>query len=386
MKNVEIAEGGRGRRLSGTKFILTDKPESDQMEVWVDEDDRKLARLYATSNGTYYPEEYDAYGFSSVTVSIHGGVANPDLPSIEMPDGTIVPALIPEIEMPDGTILPIDELFPEIAEDPLTDIGEVKVPDTVGEEGSSIVGIDPEDGYTYKVDVDENGNLDVEKVPTDIKIVQAPDSEYTFGQDFDPDDFKVQLVDKDGNVVKTKEYPDGTVPADDSSLTLPDKAPDREEVRQKGTFTAKSGLFIDAEVEVGGVTGTVTDRLEREDYGPPMAGIGGTIVMVEAVSNRISGYQCFDSRQSDGQQSFTANGQTVYYYSFYRGYTGFHIMNLSPVISPPRAIGPTELWVAMYGAIRSELDLSAEWRSPYSGYVLEDGTKVTVSDPGYGDL
>ena len=239
MKNVEIAEGGIGRRLSGTKFVLTDKPNSDQMEVWVDEDDRKLARLYATNNGTYYPEDYDAYGFSSVTVSIHGGVANPDLPNIEMPDGTIAPVLIPEIEMPDGTTLPIDELFPDIAEDPSTDIGEIKVPDTVGEEGSSIIGIDPEDGYTYKVDVDDAGNLDIEKIPTDIKIVQAPDSEYTFGQDIDPDDFKVELVDKDGNVVKTKEYPTGTIPNDDAGLELPDKAPDREEVRRKGRWTEK---------------------------------------------------------------------------------------------------------------------------------------------------
>jgi hypothetical protein len=165
----------------------------------------------------------------------------------ELEDGTInltAPVLIPEIEMPDGTLKPIDELFPEIAEDPLTDIGEVKLPDTVGEEGSSIVGIDPEDGYTYKVDVDENGNLDIEKVPTDIKITQAPDTEYTFGQDIDPNDFEVQLVDKDGNVVKTKEYPDGTIPADDASLTLPDKAPDRDEARRKGTWTAKGYLDL----------------------------------------------------------------------------------------------------------------------------------------------
>ena len=225
MKNVEIAEGGIGRRLSGTKFFLTDKPNSDQMEVWVDEDDRKLARLYATNNGTYYPEDYDAYGFSSVTVSIHGGVALPEMPKIEMPDGIEYPALIPEIEMPDGTLKPIDELFPEIAEDPLTDIGEVKMPDTVGEEGSATTGIDPEDGYTYMVDVDENGNLEVEKVPTGIQVIEPPDkTEYDLSEEIDPAGMRVALVDKDGNIVKTRENPTGIVEwsPDSEELTVPE--------------------------------------------------------------------------------------------------------------------------------------------------------------------
>lgn len=380
MKNVEIAEGGIGRRLSGTKFVLTDKPNSDQMEVWVDEDDRKLARLYATSNGTYYPEDYDAYGFSSVTVSIHGGVANPDLPNIEMPDGTIVPALIPEIEMPDGTVLPIDELFPEI---PLDD---VKVPDTVGEEGSSIVGIDPEDGYTYKVDVDDNGNLDIEKVPTDIRITQAPDTEYTFGQDFDPDDFRVELVDKDGNVVKTKEYPDGTVPAEDANLTLPDKAPDRDEVRRKGTWTAKGYLDLSG-VSVTATSGKFIVEMYKDDFRTIDAGY--PVVMGHSSAsyhNQIEGLLFSPDRGGGLGHSFTANGLTVYYNEWSWGVIGGGIYSISPKISDRDTHGPAGAWVAAYGAMAISEDLTAQWESPYSGYVLEDGKKVTISDPGYGDL
>lgn len=381
MKNVEIAEGGIGRRLSGTKFVLTDKPNSDQMEVWVDEDDRKLARLYATQNGTYYPEDYDAYGFSSVTVSIHGGMANPDLPKIEMPDGTVAPVLIPEIEMPDGTLKPIDELFPEI------ELDEVKVPDTVGEEGSAIVGIDPEDGYTYKVEVDEAGNLDVEKVPTDIKIVQAPDSEYTFGQDFDPDDFEVQLVDKDGNVVKTKEYPDGTAPAEDASLTLPDKALDRDEVRRKGTWTAKGYLDMsDIEVTVMNGTFYVTDNDDSErtisaGY-PVVMGYARTVPARDA----IYGLKFSTDRSSGLSSGYTVNGLTVYYNEWSWGILGVGLKSVSPSCEQQATHGGAGAWVAAYGAMATEADVMAQWESPYSGYVLEDGAKVTVSDPGYGDL
>ena len=288
MKNVEIAEGGIGRRLSGTKFVLTDKPESDQMEVWVDEDDRKLARLYATNNGTYYPEDYDAYGFSSVTVSIHGGVALPEMPKIEMPDGIEYPALIPEIEMPDGTLKPIDELFPEIAEDPLTDIGEVKVPDTVGEEGSAITGIDPEDGYTYKVEVDEAGNLDIEKVPTDIQVTSPTQTEYDFDQPIDYDGMEVSLVDKDGNVVKTKEYPTGKVSLDDESLTKPEKTQTEAEAKAKGSWKAKAYLDMsDVEVTVCSGKFTYESRPSTNPAAPWVSHtVGPDYPMVMGVANK----------------------------------------------------------------------------------------------------
>lgn len=407
MKNVEIAEGGRGRRLSGTKFILTDKPNSDQMEVWVDEDDRKLARLYATSNGTYYPEEYEAYGFSSVTVSIHGGIANPDLPSIEMPDGTIVPALIPEIEMPDGTILPIDELFPDIP------LGDVKIPDTVGEEGSSIVGIDPEDGYTYKVDVDENGNLEVEKVPTDIKVIQDPDKkEYDFGEEINYDGMKIALVDKDGNVVKTKEYPTGTITTDDidNPEDLPKKTQERDKI--KGTWTVKTDLDLGYTITGSGSahfdTYATQNRIRESNIYDSFDvvihctedGYFGYHVSAEPTTVSWSSQTIFYYRTSDGEKgkvisdktrfssyelrsSYTYNGKKVYYGGYEHG-LNMNSYNHSPDIPPQQGMAGSIgilAWAALYGQRVAEETVHVGWTSPYTGEVYEDGMTIVTSDP-----
>lgn len=418
MKNVEIAEGGIGRRLSGTKFVLTDKPNSDQMEVWVDEDDRKLTRLYATSNGTYYPEDYDAYGFSSVTVSIHGGVALPEMPKIEMPDGIEYPALIPEIEMPDGTLKPIDELFPEIAEDPLTDIGEVKMPDTVGEEGSAITGIDPEDGYTYMASVDENGNLEVEKVPTGIQVTKGPDNtEYTFGDEIDYDGMEVSLVDKDGNVVKTKEYPTGKVPTDDPSLTKPDKTEDKETAKAKGVWHVNTDLVGFDPMFIGGAH--VEERwavVLIGYYRKYMDYNFGGLALVEQVSNGRMTIYVISSSQGDvtvssssvtykeskdpitgevileeldsssgsssvkANSSYTHEGKTVYY--GYRDWRMSDVYLMVPTVEK-QSIGNVgrAAWEALYGSLYVEQDIPIEWNSIYSGEVYEDGTTVITSDP-----
>lgn len=241
MKNVVIAEGGIGRRLNGTKSIITDEPETGVMDFWVDEDDRKTKTLYITQNGRYKADvDDDVYAYSKVTVSVRGGGSGgisipefpdypsfpeytdedgnpldpalfPEIPVIEIEDAEF-PALIPTIETEDGVEVPIDQLFPEIKEDPAADVGEIKIPDTEGVEGSAITGIDPEDGYTYMVEVDENGNIEIEKVPTDIRAVDGTlQGEYEYGDTIDPTGLKFELIDKDGNVVKTREYPDGII-------------------------------------------------------------------------------------------------------------------------------------------------------------------------------
>lgn len=412
MKNVEIVEGGIGRRLSGTKFVLTDKPNSDQMEVWVDEDDRKLERLYATQNGTYYPEDYDAYGFSSVTVSIHGGVALPEMPKIEFPDGIEYPALIPEIEMPDGTLKPIDELFPEIAEDPLTDIGEVKMPDTVGEEGSAITGIDPEDGYTYKVEVDENGNLDIEKVPTGISVTSPTQTEYEFGQPIDYDGMEVTLVDKDGNIVKTKEYPDGKVPLDEmeDGGGLPEKTQERDKI--KGTWTVKT----DVDVNIVGVSTMVSAAyttygqdetllpyfVASFSWNQPAAlltaSTSGFQFLVASQSNNFSYSYSSEiyARENDGTVKYiihdSDSGQDT---GVRRELNGkkFYICDRTRWTVQGTRINPsaqnnhysltdTQIgYYLLYGKYTAEETIPVHWKSVYSGVVYESGVTIVTSDP-----
>ena len=222
MKNVEIAEGNVGRRLNGVSEILTDVQESEDLEAWVNEEDYPRKPRYASKTGWYHAKldvvNGTSYAYSTFTVSRIGEYIPPEftdpdgnpidpalfpeMPTIDI-DGITFPAIDPLVENELGELEPVSSLFPD------EEIEPVAVPDIVGTEGSAITGIDA-DGLTYMVGVDENGNIRKTEVPTGIKVLELPDNlEGTDG-------LKVAMVDKNGNIVKTKEYPTGII--DNASL------------------------------------------------------------------------------------------------------------------------------------------------------------------------
>jgi hypothetical protein len=250
------------------------------------------------------------------------------------------------------------------------------------------MGIDPEDGYTYKVDVDEDGNLDIEEVPTGIQIIGEP-KEQTFGQPIDYSDLEVALVNKDGDIVKTKEYPTGTLTKRDandgkSGLALPvEDAPTKEEAKVKGTFKVRSPLVPNISVSCAS-TFTISwlvgvDLYTGEPINAKTQGGWGNMVMGNTNYGSIDGLAYQAGAVSNWGQ-YTLNGKTVSYSIQSHGWIGFRSLSIKPSFDEPFPSG-LECWVAAYGQGYTEQELPVYWESPYSGEVYEDGTTVITSSP-----
>lgn len=157
-KNITIQEGGVAKQLTVDK-LKTNLVNSGTC-LWVPEDEVQLGTKTITENGTYNASSDGLAGYSQVTVNVAGGSGGGP-----------------------------------------------------GGPGSSIVGTD-EDGDESVVSVDEDGNIESDKLPSSIKVITPPTNPYGIYQDG-------QTITKDGMVVKAYlktggEY--GTVPNGEVTL------------------------------------------------------------------------------------------------------------------------------------------------------------------------
>ena len=148
-KDIIIQEGGVNKNLNSIKKILTDEQDGGSCN-WIPEDEAERGTKTITKNGTYKASDDDLYGYSKVIVNVKGGGGSSGASS---------------------------------------------------EVGSSVVGTDPNDntGNEYAHTVNENGEVEVTKIPSSIAVTRNPDKMiYVDGDTFNPSGIIVHAYYKDG--------------------------------------------------------------------------------------------------------------------------------------------------------------------------------------------
>lgn len=156
-KNIVIQKNGSALNFNGATKIRTAAVQGGT-EDWVPEDDVELTTLTVTKNGVYKAADRNTYGWSRVTVRV---------------------AL-----------------------------------DYVVGYGS--------DGNEYYVTSDAQNHIERTKIPSHIDITTPPTvTEYSVGDAIDYSGMVVTLLDRNREVFKNSDYPNGTVPLSELSLPAP---------------------------------------------------------------------------------------------------------------------------------------------------------------------
>jgi hypothetical protein len=218
-KDITIQEGGVAKAMSNVSKIRTDLQGGGTC-YWVPESEVNTKTKHISENGTYAAASDNAYGFSSVTVSVRGGNGSAGS------DGR--PSTNPSAPRPGGS-------------------------------GSAITGIDA-DGDAVVVGVDEDGNVVTTKLPAKITIAKPPDrTEYAPGDTIDYTGIVVKLTDKDGNVYTDDAHPDGSIPMNELEFPM-----EKAEEAAHGGFIADARWCIE---DAGTYLGRASDRVYTKTYG-----------------------------------------------------------------------------------------------------------------------
>lgn len=340
-KNITIQEGGVAKQLTVDK--LKTNLVGGGTCLWVPEDDVQLGTKNITENGTYNASSDGLAGYSQVTVNVAGGSGGGP-----------------------------------------------------GGPGSSIVGTD-EDGDESVVSVDEDGNIESDKLPSSIKVITPPTNPYGIYQDG-------QTITKDGMVVKAYlktggEY--GTVPNGEITLdpttAVYDPATD---VPGGGTGTSDLETSLPQPIAFSSSCVLTAPRQGSTDEtwfmtadatfmnGRSKSGVR-TAVSFVGLSKTREGISLTHNGQaitipSSGIRSFTFNGKTVYEYA-YR--VNGDNATLSGTDYTGKTVDDASRWTMVWGDIQvtpagSRQQITASWPQPRTGKALTDTFEILVA-PGY---
>lgn len=160
-KNVSITEDGNNKIIENAAKIRTSLVGGGTCD-WIPKDDVPLQKLTVTEDGTYRPEE-NYYGFSQVTARGIGNVIEGEL--IEK---TITKNGTYNIKDESGNPYGYSKIIVNIETS-----GDDSGGDSGGGGGGGITGKD-EDGNDTMAETDEDGNIVMTALPTEIKVIIPP--------------------------------------------------------------------------------------------------------------------------------------------------------------------------------------------------------------------
>lgn len=349
-KDIIIEEGGVGRQFTGVTKLQTKQIEGGVC-YWVPEDETELTNKTITENGTYRAADDGVYGWDTINVNVPGGAGG----------------------------------------DP-------------GGIGSSIVGIDPTDGEEYAVEINEDGEIEKTKLPVRIEVITPPTkTEYEDGETINPTGIVVRAY-----------YADGT----EYGSVLPSELgyePERAEYSGSGDQTAEStldtspiiqpipfGQNLEYKSHGGGGSSayTYTNTYTFNNSGacvaiPKPNGAGfiwvfataspGAIITEHIVGINDATGNVFEDRTTayTVDQSYTADGKTVYYSS--NGISGGRSYEL---VTPPPAYEYAEpwpsrevAWTVIYGTLSGggTQTITVKWPRIIDRKVLTATFDITVT-------
>lgn len=373
--------------------------EVSAQSIWMPKDDMRTGTLYATENGIYIATKdgYDAYDkvVVRVTDDSEWGEIYPDNDYGRWDEETLDDYLLD----PDG----FDETFNDPAkwDDPSEDLDY-----TYGEDG--ITGIDPDTGNEAMVNLDENGFLNEEVLPSSISITKLPNKlTYKDGETISFSGIEVTAYTEDGNVWTNSKYPNGIIPM--SELIFPVKIADASQATEE---KRTSGL-VDEPFSLGSPTGYCKFKSGGTTYeynlsfitdaplitGFKKQGISGVGVRAIVATDDQTDTLCYQYRvkatrggisdetittetPSIANNTYTYKNKTVYYTSITHTIQSHNYETDVPFQSDStEAIA----WTMMYGdVIGGTQTIPVEWNRYGDGLTLEDSFEITVS-PGSGN-
>lgn len=349
-ENVSIKEGNITRKFAPIDKVKVDNTDGTQ-SIWVPEDDLKTGVLYASDNGIYIASEdgYDAY--SEVVIRVEKRIddgdlideSNTDWEDIDF-DGDV--GDFDELDNWDVDTLEefsddlegFDDLFndedkwDEEKEKPITE-------DEMGDfDGDSISGIDPETGNEVEYNVDEDGFLDEEVLPSSIVITRDPFRlTYLDKQTIFFNGILVTAYKNDGSVWTDSSHQNGNIPI--GELMFPDKVAkyeggisgkisdldyglDGRPIPSSGSFEVGEGKFTNNGViyEPWGIYTWTGDNVVAFSNNEVGKNIEATKCLIASSSQSTGEFTSLNTYSGQTNQStinvdnqYTHNGKTVYW-------------------------------------------------------------------------
>lgn len=400
-KSIRIAEGRITKRISPVNKIKINNLGQDDTSLWISKDQVKYGTLYASENGVYIASEDGYTAYNEVVVRVtDDSYYGEDYKDWEY----TLPEYDPDIWDADAfSVDPDIWNSPDIWGDDslLPDNGfvDTKFKDLGTDEykPEPISGIDPETGNKMNVNVDDNGFLTEELLPSYIQIDKEPDRlEFFDGHRIVYSGMIVRAYTEDGNIWTNSTHPDGIIPI--KELTLPIINADINQVIE--LYKTLNGYSCACASGISVInTGYADDHTFQELY-IASAGEGPFYIFGGIWQGIVGGYVCSPnpftilieyyqdekkkSSKSHSAHGFGTEGKYPVYYDGRLSYQGeFHGTTNAPI----NGMGDPDdarflAQAACYGDLSEDSgkqEIPVQWVSP-DGETFEDSFYITVKE------